>query len=125
MKQVPGTWEHGEPPAPQQIPRSEAGPVLRDLEAEGALYVRLYRMGECAIVVSREPCGPGGSYAWHLSISHLDRHPSWDEIKAARYWLLPDALMFAMLLPPSEEYFNLPAQDHVFHMYEIPDPEMS
>jgi hypothetical protein len=62
-----------------------------------------------------------GELRWHLTISCRDRHPTWDEIKIARYRLLgPDTVM-AMLLPPAENYVNLPEQDHVFQLWEIED----
>lgn len=61
----------------------------------------------------------GGPPRWHLSISCPDRHPSWDEIKTARYRLLGPDLNAAMFLPPAAEYVNVPAQDHVFHVWEV------
>src|SRR5262245_6997802 len=56
---------------------------------------------------------------WHLSISHPDRYPSWDEIADARYLLCPADVTMAMLLPPSERYVNV--HEHVFHMWQIDD----
>lgn len=80
-----------------------------------------FTMGECNILLGRDPAGPGEAYLWHMSISSPDRHPTWDEIKTARYRLLPSELTFAMILPPPDLYFNLPEQDHVFHLWEIED----
>lgn len=57
---------------------------------------------------------------WHLSISHPTRYPVWDEIRDARYDLLPDACTMAMLLPPKGEYVNL--HPNCFHLHEI-EPE--
>ena len=79
-------------------------------------------MGGCSILLAREPAGVEGEKLYHLSISRRDRHPTWDEIKTARYRLLPDDRCFGMLLPPSQYYINLPDQDHVFHLWEITDP---
>ena len=45
---------------------------------------------------AREPEGIHGELRWHLSISCLDRHPSWDELKTARYRLLPHDVAFAL-----------------------------
>jgi hypothetical protein len=56
---------------------------------------------------------------WHLSISHPTRYPTWDEIKAARYDLLPDDCTMGMLLPPSGEYVNV--HPNCFHLHEV-DP---
>lgn len=39
-------------------------------------------------------------HGWHLSISHPSRYPTWDEIRDARYDLVPDGCTLAMLLPP-------------------------
>lgn len=80
--------------------------------------VRVYDMGECSIIVAVEPSVRSGLPLLHLSISHPSRHPTWDEIKVARYRLLPDEKTFVMFLPPRDEYVNVPAQDHVFHLWE-------
>ena len=58
---------------------------------------------------------------WHLSISHPSRYPVWDEIRDARYELLPDACTMAMLLPPRGEYVAL--HPNCFHLHEIPGEE--
>ena len=57
------------------------------------------------------------SEGWHLSISHPSRYPTWDEIRDARYDLLPDGCTMAMLLPPKGEYVNL--HRNCFHLHEI------
>ena len=87
-------------------------------QAAGARGVHFYVMGDCRIIVAREPA-PDDWMFWHLSISCADRHPTWDEIKTARYRLLPIDRTFGMLLPPPEEYVNVPEQDHTFHLHEI------
>lgn len=107
---------------PLQVPHEEVAHIIEGLKDGGAEFVRIFRMGECSIIISREPAALDCSHIWHLSISRTDRHPNWDEIKAARYWLLPEKLTFGMLLPPPENYINVPQQDHVFHLYEITDP---
>lgn len=56
---------------------------------------------------------------WHLSISHPDRHPTWDEIKTVRYRLCGPDLTMAMILPPVDRYVNVPAQDHVFQLWQL------
>jgi len=105
---VPGTWEHGDPGIPRLMMEGSGGAA--------------YTLGEIKIIVTRDPAGENGALLWHLSISRPKRHPSWDEIKAARYRLLPHDKTFAMLLPPPEQYVNVPEQDHVFHLWEIEDP---
>jgi hypothetical protein len=96
--------------------------VAAAMNLVGKSLPRLYQMGLCRIMVSQEPAGPGGALLWHLSISCTHRHPTWDEIKVARYVLLPDELTFGILLPPPNEYVNVPEQDHVFHVWETSDP---
>lgn len=56
---------------------------------------------------------------WHLSVSHPRRYPTWDEIKALRYALLPAEKTFAILLPPMDQYVNL--HPNCFHLHEVPE----
>lgn len=76
-------------------------------------------MGECRIIVSRDMHGTKefGPVRWHLSISCVDRYPTWDEIHEARYRLLPDKCMMAIILPPKAEYVNI--HPNCFHLHEI------
>ena len=55
---------------------------------------------------------------WHISISHPRRYPTWEEIKAARYDLLPHDITMAMILPPPTEYVNV--HQNCFHLWQIP-----
>jgi hypothetical protein len=70
-----------------------------------------HRIGECLVMVSYEPNG------WHLSISHQSRNPTWEEIRNARYELVPDNVTMAMLLPPKAEYVNV--HKFCFHLYQL------
>jgi hypothetical protein len=73
---------------------------------------KAYRMGGCHIICSQQKAG------WHLTISRLDKLPSWEEVRDVRYQLIPDEATMAMLLPPRTEYVNV----HPFclQLYEIP-----
>ena len=73
---------------------------------------RTYRMGRCRIICSRQRIG------WHLTISRPDKLPSWEEVRDARYTLIPDEAVMAMLLPPRGEYVNL--HEFCLQLYEIP-----
>ena len=84
---------------------------IRTIHGVTNTYLRTYQLGDCPVVVTRE----GGR--WHLSISHPRRYPTWDEVAAARYRLLPKSGMFAMPLPPEEQYINL--HQFCFHVYEF------
>uniref|UniRef100_A0A6H1ZTI7 DUF7694 domain-containing protein n=1 Tax=viral metagenome TaxID=1070528 RepID=A0A6H1ZTI7_9ZZZZ len=54
---------------------------------------------------------------WHLSISHLSRYPTYDEIKSARYEFIEDSVTMAMFFPPKAEFVNL--SKNCFHLYEL------
>ncbi|SFU39659.1 DUF7694 domain-containing protein [Alicyclobacillus macrosporangiidus] len=73
---------------------------------------KAYRFGECTVLVERHR-----KIGWHMSISHPNRYPTWDEIRDARYELVPDDVTMAMLLPPRREYVNL--HQNCFHLHEI------
>lgn len=51
----------------------------------------------------------------HFSISCPNRDPTWEEIAAARYALLPKLKDCVMLLPPEDDYVN--AHEHCFHVH--------
>lgn len=80
-------------------------------------YCRTFAYNGLRVFVGREPLGPGGAGRWHLSIAREDRYPTWDEIKAARYDLLPDDVTVALLLPPQSEYVNI--HNNCFHLHEV------
>lgn len=71
------------------------------------------------VLIAQEPRHGNDRLMWHLSISREDRYPGWDEIKDARYALLPLGLTFAMLLPPPGEYVNI--HRNCFHLWEYDD----
>ena len=77
---------------------------------------RAFMRGSLRVFVSIDPPDD----LWHLSISCEHRYPKWDEIKKARYDLLPDELTMAMLLPPRAEYVNI--HPNCFHLHEIREP---
>ena len=73
---------------------------------------RAFRLGGCRVIVSKQRAG------WHLSISRPGRLPSWEEVRDARYALVPDEATMALLLPPSSEYVNV--HEYCLQLYEIP-----
>jgi hypothetical protein len=89
-------------------------PDLAGLINPSNSYLRMYRLGGCTVIVSRE------WDRWHLSIAHPHRYPTWDEIARARYRLLPGEITAAMVLPPLEHYVNL--HKNCFQILEIVDP---
>ncbi len=72
---------------------------------------KAYVFDECSVLVGVE----GG--LWHLSISHPSRYPSWEEIRDARYALVPDGVTMAMLLPPKDQYVNI--HPNCFHLWQV------
>lgn len=85
----------------------------------GVCTADFYMKGGCRVLISREDhCG---KMRWHLSISRVNRYPHWDEIKDARYSLLPLELTFAQILPPPHEYTNI--HSNCFHLWEIDQHE--
>lgn len=121
---IPGTHEAGyveQPIVQQSLPPQLRHAFDNDPTRAKGTNVSLFKMGECTIMLAREPAGAGGARLWHLSISHPLRHPTWDEIKTARYRMLDPDLTFGMLLPPRDKYVNIAAQDHVFHLWEVRD----
>lgn len=91
MKKIAGRWVEFQSPLP---------------------YGRAFRWGYCQVLVGVDP-----GLGWHLSISCPNRYPTWDEIKAARYDLVPDEVTLAMLLPPRDEYVNV--HSNCFHLHQI------
>jgi hypothetical protein len=79
---------------------------------------KIYRAGNFLAIVSQD----GPDKRWHLSISHRVRYPTFDEIKAARYALVPDEVNMAMLFPPRAEYVNL--HSNCFHLHEFREVEV-
>lgn len=78
----------------------------------------VFQNGPLKVIISRDPPGE----RWHLSISHPQRYPTWDEIKRARYEFIPDAVTMAMMLPPKAEYVNV--HQNCFHLHEWRDREV-
>lgn len=85
----------------------------------GGVAGQAFRNGALVVIVSKDP----PSERWHLSISHPHRYPTWDEIRRARYDLLPDDITMAMLLPPKSEYVNV--HPNCFHLHEWRDKEVA
>lgn len=77
--------------------------------------------GELRVLIGLERVRRQSRARLHLSISCEYRYPTWEEIKDARYSLLPEKLTFAQILPPPDEYVNI--HPNCFHLWEIGDGE--
>lgn len=121
MPNVPGTFKS----KPGVLVLDPSGTQAKAmLLAMGVLYVESYTLGDCNVIVSRDPMGDG-TYRWHLSIAHARRYPNWDEIKSARYLApeLADVKCMAQLLPKlddGEGWVNV--HQNTFHLHEVIDP---
>lgn len=82
-----------------------------------ARSLRLYRMGRCTILVSREPFG-NDDLRWHISVSCSDRAPDWEEIKHVQNALKP-GVFFCVPMPPEAYWMNI--HEHCFHLEEVKD----
>ncbi|HSC05469.1 MAG TPA: hypothetical protein VLD59_01430 [Steroidobacteraceae bacterium] len=131
---VPGTFKQAlsEPHRAADDPSAHIREWAASQEAamigNGAIVARCWILGECSILVGREPVASDGSYRWHLSIAHRRRYPTWDEIKMARYSIpeLRDMPLMVQLLPKIDDpgqWTNL--HDNCFHLYEsTPDIDL-
>ena len=82
-----------------------------------APHTKAYVKGGSRVLIGHED--RNGKPRWHLSISRADRYPGWDEIRDARYSLVPLGICMAMLLPPPNEYVDI--HPNCFHLWEIDD----
>lgn len=96
---------------PLEIPLPAVLSAGHDLEPN----CRAFRLGECFVLVGQAPRD-----GWHLSISHPSRIPTWEELRSARYRLLPDDLTMGALLPPSTHLLN--AHPFCLHLWQIGQP---
>ena len=58
----------------------------------------------------------------HLSISHKDRLPTWDEIKEIRERLLPADAFMCIPFPPKKHWVNVHA--YCLHLWEHKDQHL-
>ena len=111
---IPGTREPGFVEVPI-IERPTPAAVKGLVHGSDQLELHTFEMGECNIMLGHEPAN-GGPLRWHITISCPDRHPTWDEIKTAKYRLTGPVPM-AMILPRPEDYVD--SHPHVFQLWEL------
>lgn len=54
---------------------------------------------------------------YHISLSHPTRLPKYEELKNARYELLPDNIFMAQIFPPSKEFVN--KHKYCLHLWQF------
>lgn len=76
---------------------------------------RIHQWGECQVFLSP----PTNEMGYHMSISHPDRYPTWDEVRDAWYALVPNSnnRVGAMILPNKKDYINI--CENCFQVQEI------
>lgn len=58
----------------------------------------------------------------HLSVSGMDRLPTWDELHEMKNWLFGFEARAIQVLPPESEYIN--RNSHVLHLWECLDEDI-
>ena len=90
------------------------GNSWREIEVPDMIGIKVFRKNRLQAFVSID------AGRLHMSISHRQRYPTWDEIKDARYALLPHDITMAQFLPPPSRYINV--HPNCFHLWEVEDP---
>ena len=90
-----------------------------------ALHIECYRIGNCAAIVSRRDVADNRSqsrdFRWHLTLSHAERAPTWDEINIARD-LVPDDVHLCVPFPRSG---FAPKEGLSLHFWEVKDDNLT
>lgn len=60
---------------------------------------------------------------WHLSVSHSDRYPNWDELMTFRAVFFEDDMEVFQVLPRCDEYVNL--HTNCFHLWHKTESRVS
>lgn len=79
---------------------------------------RCYRKGLLAAIVTRDRLRGDPLPRWHISVSHRDRVPTWEEMAEAAHELRP-GVPLAIGVPPRSWWVNV--HDHVLHLVELRD----
>lgn len=92
------------------------GPRVLDDQNGGVVRSVVWRGGGLVVLLSRDDTQHGPLF--HMSISHKHRYPTWDEIAAARYAILPATIDMMMVLPQTSDYVAI--HPNCFHLWETP-----
>lgn len=100
-----------------EAPAALTAEVAKHLAGPGPEGCRVYLTDNGLRVIWDRPRGVHGRLI-HVSISHRDRHPTWEEIKAAKDRFFGDAHDAIMVFPRSELWVNI--HPNCFHLWELP-----
>jgi len=78
---------------------------------------KTFRSGLLMALVGFEPVVKG-DLRWHISVSHRDRVPSWEEMVEAAHDLRP-GVAFVIGVPPRSWWVNV--HPHCLHLWETKD----
>ena len=106
----PATTPADQLPWREILPERLGGKTLENLLNAKNSYLRVYTLGECSVIVTRE------YDRWHMSIAHPRRYPTWDEVATARYRAIPANTWMAMMLPPPAHFVNV--HENCFQLVE-------
>jgi len=107
---------------PWNAPPAPNGWAVAEIRRDGGLY-KNWRKNLTAIL----SCEIAGGKRWlHLSVSHRDRVPNWQELREAKGAFLGDVYAY-QVIPPKAQYVNIdPRVLHLFHCLDGPVmPEFS
>lgn len=94
-------------------------PLYEESDEYGYYSTGAFRVGDMALIVSHSE-EEGG---WHLSMSHKNKLPTYEEMKDFRYKFLPNGINVCEIFPPRERFVNI----HKFcrHLWEMPKDNIS
>jgi hypothetical protein len=86
-------------------------------------WPRRYVSGQLLALVGRETWlgDPPDERRWHISLSHKERIPNWEELVETAHDLRP-GVPFCMGVPPRSWWMNV--HPNVLHMWEPRDPAL-
>lgn len=103
----------------------EVAPVIVDVPMKGKEAIFKHRefrhsLSGMRIMWTFERHGNGLHWI-HVSCSHRDRYPTWEELKAAKESLIGDVWVY-QVLPPKEHYMNIMV--NCFHLWHCLDRDL-
>lgn len=100
-----------------QVPTSDY--IYNDLVRQGSRFIKSFHAGELNVMQSLDtvPFQSLDVPLLHVSISHPERYPTWDEIRRIKEELFGDKQAM-MILPEKEIYVNI--HKNCFHLWEMP-----
>jgi hypothetical protein len=75
----------------------------------------IYARGDLNVIITKDTAD--GQTRIHMSVSHSDRLPTWEEMKNIREELLPLNRDFAMMFPNVRDYVNI--HPNCLHLIEL------